>query len=149
MAFLWLLIFVVTILLNFIITDFMFLGISVGALIAIVLDFLGMPIVFQIIVFGIVAVFVTVVFYPKIKKKLNEGKGKIKNLEEKFIGIEFTLSKDVNGEVLINFKGSYWTFKNKKEPLKAGDKVVIVEMKGNKLLIEKVNPFRLESLYNE
>lgn len=140
---LWLGIFCATVILNFIIADFMFFGIAFAALVAVVLDLLKVSINFQIIIFGVLAVFLTMTLYPKIKKKLKASSANIKNLEEKYLGIEFILDVDVDGEVLLPFKGSYWTFKNRKKPLKSGEKVKIVTVDGNKLVIDKINPFRL------
>lgn len=143
---LWLCIFGFTVIINFIISDFMFLGVSIGALIGIILDTLKVSILFQIISFFIVIFLVTLMLYPKLKKNLQKGEDKVKNIEDKFLGMEFVLESDVNGEVLLFFKGTYWTFKRKGKPLKAGERVKIVGIEGNKLVIDKVNPFRLEKL---
>lgn len=121
----------------------MFFGVAFAALVAVVLDFLNVSINFQIIIFGVLAIFLTVTLYPRIKRKLKESSANIENLEEKYLGMEFILDVDVDGEVLLPFKGSYWTFKNRKEPLKSGEKVKIVTVEGNKLVIDKTNPFKL------
>ena len=143
---LWIGILGFTIIINFIISDFIFLGVSVGALIGIILSIFKISILLQIISFFIVMLLVTLMLYPKLKGALQKGGGEVKNIEDKFLGMEFILESDVNGEVLLFFKGTYWTFKNKGKPLKAGEKVKIVSIEGNKLIIDKVNPFRLEKL---
>ncbi|MGL5617387.1 MAG: NfeD family protein [Sarcina sp.] len=144
MVMIWLLVLIATILLNFIITDFIFLGITIGSLIALILDFLHFSIAFQIVAFGIVAVFITIVFYPKIKKKLKVNKNIVKNLDERYLGMQFILNEPIDGDTLILFKGSYWTFRNKTNPLEKGVLVEIIGIDGIKLIVEKANPFKLE-----
>lgn len=138
MEWIWLLVIVVAVILDLATSDFLFSGFSIGAVVALILDVIGISIIPQIIVFGVVGAVFTFTMYPIIKKKLKKDNVKLNLMEENYIGKEFVLEKEVIDEVLLKFQGSYWTFKTK-EPIECGKTVRVIAVEGNKLLIDKIN----------
>ncbi|MGL4739992.1 MAG: NfeD family protein [Sarcina sp.] len=138
MEWIWLIVIVVAVVLDLVTSDFLFSGFSIGAVVALLLDLLGVNIIIQIIVFGIVGAVFTFTMYPIIKKKLKKDNVRLNLMEENYIGQEFVLEKDVNDEILLKFQGTYWTFKTK-EPILKGESAKIIAVEGNKLLIEKIS----------
>ena len=76
--------------------------------------------------------------YPIVKKTIKKTVSKTLTMEEAYIGMEFTLTEDMDEKGKIKFQGVYWTVKNVGEPLKKGDLVQVIGIEGNKLLIGKV-----------
>lgn len=138
MEWIWLIVIVVAVVLDLVTSDFLFSGFSIGAVVALLLDLIGVSIIPQIIVFGIVGALFTFTMYPIIKRKLKKDNVRLNLMEENYIGKEFILEEDVADEILLKFQGTYWTFKTRK-PILKGQTVKIIAVEGNKLLIEEVN----------
>ena len=139
MQWIWLFVIIIAIILDIFTSDFLFAGFALGGLIGLIFSFIGIPILPQIIAFGIIGILFIFTLYPIIKKKMNKDKLGTKRMEETYIGRIVTLDKDLSDESLIKFDGIYWTFKTISGPMNSGDVIKIVKIDGNKLLVEKSN----------
>lgn len=119
-------------------SSFMFLWFAIGAIAAIVALVFNAPIGVQIVIFVAVSAVFMAVGYPIVKKTIKKTVKKTLTMEEAYIGREFTIEKDIDARANIKFEGIYWTVKNVGVPLKEGDRVQIIGIEGNKLLIVKV-----------
>ena len=139
MQWIWLFVIIIAIILDIFTSDFLFAGFALGGLIGLIFSFMGIPILPQIIAFGIIGILFIFTLYPIIKKKMNKDKLGTKRMEETYIGRIVTLDKDLSDESLIKFDGIYWTFKTISGPMNSGDVIKIVKIDGNKLIVEKSN----------
>ena len=139
MQWIWLFVIIIAIILDIFTSDFLFAGFALGGLIGLIFSFIGIPILPQIIAFGIIGILFIFTLYPIIKKKMNKDKLGTKRMEETYIGRIVTLDKDLSDESLIKFDGIYWTFKTISGPMNSGDVIKIVKIDGNKLIVEKSN----------
>jgi membrane protein implicated in regulation of membrane protease activity len=64
---------------------------------------------------------------------------KIPTTEQGYIGREFSVDEDVLDKATIKIDGVYWTVKNEGELIKKGDRVKVIGIEGNKIVIRKVN----------
>jgi len=119
-------------------SSFMFIWFAMGAIAAIIAMMLNASVVVQVIIFITVTAISMAVGYPIVKKTIKKTVGKTLTMEEGYIGIEFTITKDIDVKANIKFQGIYWTVKNVGKPLVKGDLVQVIGIEGNKLLIAKV-----------
>lgn len=138
MTWVWLILIVIALIIDFLTSDFLFSGFALGAFIALILNVIEVPLVAQIIIFGIVGVVFIFTVYPIIKKKISKDNLGTKVMEQNYIGRTLTLDKDLNDEALIKFEGIYWTFKSLDGYIQATSQVKIIEIQGNKLIIKKI-----------
>ena len=119
-------------------SSFIFIWFAIGAIAAIIAMVFNVSIMAQAIIFGAVSAIFMVIGYPIVKKTIKKTVTKTLTMEEGYIGIEFTITKDIDEKANIKFQGIYWTVKNVGKPLKKGDLVQVIGIEGNKLLIAKV-----------
>ncbi len=119
-------------------SSFMFIWFAMGAIVAIIAMMLNASVVVQVIIFITVTAISMAVGYPIVKKTIKKTVSKTLTMEEGYIGIEFTITKDIDVKANIKFQGIYWTVKNVGKPLVKGDLVQVIGIEGNKLLIAKV-----------
>ncbi|GAA0739446.1 NfeD family protein [Clostridium oceanicum] len=119
-------------------SSFMFIWFTIGAIIALIAQVLGLSFITQCILFAIVSIVLLIVGYPLVKKLILNNVENIEVTEKKYIGKIFTIDKDVDEKEYIKFRGIYWYVNNKGEMIKKGDKVKIIDVKRNRLIIEKV-----------
>ncbi len=119
-------------------SSFMFIWFTIGAIIALIAQVLGLSFITQCILFAIVSIVLLIVGYPLVKKLILNNVENIEVTEKKYIGKIFTIDKDVDEKQYIKFRGIYWYVNNKGEMIKKGDKVKIIDVKRNRLIIEKV-----------
>lgn len=136
MVWVWLLLIIIAVILDFSTSDFLFSGFALGSIIALVMSILDVSVSIQLITFAVIGIIFIFTAYPFVKKKLSKDKLDSKTMEENYIGRTFIVDKDITSEALIKFDGIYWTFKTK-EFIPRGTNVKIIEIQGNKLLIEK------------
>ncbi|MBP1864418.1 membrane protein implicated in regulation of membrane protease activity [Clostridium tetanomorphum] len=86
---------------------------------------------------GVSAVFIAI-GYPLAKEALNKTVIKTPTMEEGYIGRELLMEEDIEEKSMIKLDGIYWTVKNQGEPIVKGDKVKIIGIEGNKLIIKKI-----------
>ncbi|WP_300349012.1 NfeD family protein [Clostridium sp.] len=137
MVWLWLVVILLGVIIDYLSSDVLFVGFSFGALIGIVLAFFNVNVIFQFLFFSVITIFFFFYVYPKIKKKIKVDNIGTKTMEESYIGRKLTLDKDVNLSELVKFDGIYWTFKSLSGPLEKGTEVKIVGIEGNKILVKK------------
>lgn len=119
-------------------SSFMFIWFTIGAIIALIAQVLGLSFITQCILFAIVSIVLLIVGYPLVKKLILNNVENIEVTEKKYIGKIFTIDKDVDEKEYIKFRGIYWYVNNKGEMIKKGDKVKIIDVKRNRFIIEKV-----------
>lgn len=127
MLWLWVVVILAGIIIDYLSSDVLFVGFSFGALGGLVLAFLDVNVILQFILFSIITILFFFYVYPKIKRKI-----KVDNIGRKII-----LDENVEDSALIKFEGIYWTFKSVSGPLKKGTEVEIIGIEGNKILIKK------------
>ena len=86
--FLWAVIIIAAVTIDICSSNLLFVWFGLGALVAILLNVLGIPFVVQVIVFVLLGIILTLIFYPIFKKKLKEIP-KTLTREEEMIGKEF------------------------------------------------------------
>lgn len=139
MAWIWAGVFILTLVIEFITWEVVSIWFTLGSLIAFILSLCGVDsITVQIVVFLTVSVVTTICARPICKKFLDSNKGKT-NLDA-VIGKTYTLLKDITedsaGEIKINDVNWRVVSKNGVN-IKAGAKVKIIEVDGNKFIVEK------------
>ncbi|HNY74972.1 MAG TPA: NfeD family protein [Bacilli bacterium] len=140
MIWIWLGIFVLSVIIEAVEPDLVSIWFAAGALLAIILSIIpGVPFWVEIIVFLVVSFVLIFAIRPLAKKYLYKKEIK-SNIEEK-IGEKCVVIKAINelahGEVKLN--GVIWTAiaRNKKEVFEEQSVVTIVGIDGNKLIVEK------------
>ena len=110
-----------------------------GALVALILSALKMPVLIQVIAFLIVSLILVFVTRPLAEKYVN--KRAVKTNAESLIGKEAVVSEAINnlqqtGQVLVG--GQEWTARTEEnsEVIGAGTVVVIKRIEGVKLIVE-------------
>lgn len=137
MVWIWLIVIIACAIIDYLSSDFLFISFSIGAFAAIIITNLNLSIFIQFLTFGIVSILFLLLVYPKIKRKIKVDKLGTKTMEEEYIGRTLILSKEVNNTALIKYQGIFWTFKSVNGKLDKGEKVRIIGIEGNKILIEK------------
>ena len=137
MLWLWVVVILAGIIIDYLSSDVLFVGFSFGALGGLVLAFLDVNVILQFILFSIITIFFFFYVYPKIKKKIKIDNIGTKTMEQSYIGRKMILDENVEDLALIKFEGIYWTFKSVSGPLKKGTEVEIIGIEGNKILIKK------------
>ncbi len=140
MIWIWLGIFVLSVIIEAVEPDLVSIWFAAGALLAIILSIIpGIPFWVEIIVFLVIAFVLIFAIRPLAKKYLYKKEVK-SNIEEK-IGEKCVVIKAINelshGEVKLN--GVIWTAvaKNKGEAIEEQAVVTIIGVDGNKLIVEK------------
>jgi len=136
---LWIIVAAVALAIDLITSSFLFIWFTVGGIVAIVLALFSYPFSTQLITFIGLSSALMAVGYPIVKKTIKKTVPITPTMEEKYIGDEFHVDSDVNEKATIKFQGIYWTVKNEGEDIKKGDKVKIVGIEGNRLVIKKIN----------
>lgn len=134
---LWVLIGVVTLVVDLITSAFLFVWFTIGAIAAIIGYTVGASVAVQWILFLVVSAISMAIGYPLVKKVIRRSVPKVSTMEEGYIGRELTIDDNVIEKAQIKFDGIYWTVKNMGAPIRKGDKVQIIGIEGNKLLIKK------------
>ena len=134
MLWLWVVVILAGIIIDYLSSDVLFVGFSFGALGGLVLAFLDVNVILQ---FSIITILFFFYVYPKIKRKIKVDNIGTKTMEQSYIGRKIILDENVEDSALIKFEGIYWTFKSVSGPLKKGTEVEIIGIEGNKILIKK------------
>lgn len=137
MLWLWIVVILAGIIIDYLSSDVLFVGFSFGALGGLVLAFLNVNVILQFILFAIITILFFFYVYPKIKRKIKVDNIGTKTMEQAYVGRKLVLDESIEDSALIKFEGIYWTFKSVSGPLKKGTKVEIIGIEGNKILIKK------------
>jgi membrane protein implicated in regulation of membrane protease activity len=135
---LWVIVGAVAVAADLITSAFLFMWFALGAIAAIIALMLGFSFTIQIIVFLIVSVVSMLIGYPVVKRTLKKSVKVTKTTEQGYIGRKLTADEEITERARIKVDGIYWTVQKVGENIKKGDRVEIVGLKGNKLLIKKV-----------
>ncbi|MDP4143706.1 MAG: NfeD family protein [Bacillota bacterium] len=133
----WIIIAVVTLLIDVITSGFLFVWFTIGAIAAIIALNLGYPLDTQIATFVVVSCLFFAVGFPLAKKLIKKTVPKTKTMEEEYIGREFIAEGDISFREKAKIDGIYWTVQNNDKPIRKGDKYKIVSIQGNKLIVKK------------
>ena len=133
--FLWIVIIIAAVTIDICSSNLLFVWFGLGALVAILLNVLGISFVVQLISFVLIGIIATLIFYPIFKKKLKEIP-KTLTREEEIIGKEFIANTDIEDTGSVMIEGIYWTVINEGEAIKAGEKFIITGIVGTKFTIK-------------
>ncbi|WP_102399725.1 NfeD family protein [Haloimpatiens massiliensis] len=134
----WLIVGIGALLIDIVTSAFLFVWFTAGAIAAIICLTLGLSFSTQIIVFIIVSVLFMATGYPIVKKNMKRTVPKTKTMEEGYIGREIVSDQNIKEKGNLKVDGIYWTVENKGEEIELGDRIKIVGIQGNKLIIEKI-----------
>lgn len=138
MGLIWVAIIIIAVLVDIFTSIFLFSGFSIGGIVALIMEFLGVPLYVQVIAFSIIGILFIVLVSPKIKKAIqNNKKNTVKTTEEQLVGREIIAEKDIRDEELMLFEGVYWTFKNNGQFIEKGDSMKVIAIDGNKIIVKK------------
>ena len=140
----WIIISVVALVVDIATSAFLFLWFTIGGIAAIIALIFGSAVSIQIIVFIGVSAISMAIGYPLMKKTLRGTVSKTNTMEEGYIGREITVDEDLIEKAKVKIDGIYWTIKNIGDPVKKGDKISIIGIEGNKLIVEKLKIKELE-----
>ncbi|GKX65065.1 NfeD family protein [Inconstantimicrobium mannanitabidum] len=135
MIYLWVAIIIVSVIADIATSLMLFVWYGVGALVAAILELYGFGFGSQVVAFAVVGSILTIIFYPIFKRKL-KNIPKTLTREEQYIGTELVAKEDIdrNGRIMVD--GAYWSVINEGEPIKAGNKIKIIAIKGTKFLVK-------------
>jgi membrane protein implicated in regulation of membrane protease activity len=134
---LWIIIGAIAVAIDIITSAFLFMWFALGAIGAIIALMLGFLFTIQIIVFLVVSIVSMLIGYPVVKRTLKKSVKVTKTTEQGYIGRRLTADEEITEKARVKVDGIYWTVQKVGEDIKKGDKVQIVGLKGNKLLIKK------------
>ncbi|MBC2579475.1 NfeD family protein [Clostridium sp. DJ247] len=135
---LWLIIGVIALVVDIITSSFLFVWFTVGAIGAIVAEILGMSFVVQTVSFIGISAICMALGYPIVKKTIKKSVNPIPTREKTYIGKEFTITEEILETNSIKVDGVYWKLINEGPMIQKGDKIRIINIKGNKIIIKKV-----------
>lgn len=138
MIWIWLAIIIFCIFIDICSSSFLFVVFSIGALGALICNILELSILIQFTVFGIITSLFFIFIFPRVRRNIKESKISLKTMEQNYIGRTFVLPEKIKDTALIKYEGVFWTFKSKGGVIEKGEKVKIIGIEGNKLLIIKV-----------
>lgn len=134
---LWVIISILSVLIDIFTSAFILFCFAIGGIAAIVLMTFGYNIYFQIAAFTVVSIVSIAIFYPLTRKLLKKSIKKVPRMEESYIGKTETAMQDITDKAVIKINGIYWTVKNTGEEIYKNDKYTITGIEGNKFLIKK------------
>ncbi len=138
MVWVWAVLFIVTLVVEIVSVELVSIWFAFGSLIAFILALCKVGVTWQIVVFLVVSVVLLASLRWVCIKFLKNSKEKT-NLDS-LIGKSYKLLKDIEDEVPgeIKVNDVVWRAVTKNgENVKAGEKVKIIEVKGNKFIVEK------------
>jgi len=135
---LWIVIGVVTLVVDLITSSFLFCWFTIGAIAALIGHTAGASTGVEWVIFLTVSTIAMAIGYPLVKKVIKKSVPKVDTMEEGYIGRNLTIDEEVIEKAQVKVDGIYWTVKNMGTPIRKGDKVQIIGIEGNKLLIKKI-----------
>lgn len=134
---LWVAVSIVALLIDAITSSFFFAGFSVGGICALIAYTSEANFLTQFIVFGLVSAVAIFIEYFWFRKKIKRSIPITPRMEEEYIGKSIIAEEDIDEKGRIKLGGIYWTVENQGEPVKKGEKVKVISIKGNKIIIKK------------
>lgn len=139
MGLIWLIIAVVSVVIDVATSGFLFIGVGIGALLAMGAGALGLSLLIQFIICIIASALVIIFGYPKAKNLMHKTIPEDKGISQRYVGTDITVADDIGCgcEAKVKVGGIYWTARNEgNTPLKAGSTATIVQVIGNKVIIK-------------
>lgn len=136
--FLWVAIGVGGVAIDLVTSSLLFVWFTVGSLASLIALILNYSFTVQIITFIAVSALFMAIGYPLAKETLNKSVPKTPTMEEGYIGREITAEEDINDTALIKIDGIYWTVRVEGDSIRQGDKIKIIGIEGNKLVIKRI-----------
>lgn len=133
----WLLVVVIGVLIDLLNSSFLFVGFSIGALAALIINVFKLSILLQFVAFAVVSSLFFIFIFPKVRKNIKESHLGTNTMEQNYIGKAFILPKRIENTALMKYEGIFWTFKSESGVIEEGERVKIIGIEGNKLLIIK------------
>jgi membrane protein implicated in regulation of membrane protease activity len=117
---------------------FLFIWFTIGAIGAIIAQILNYSFLVQFIVFVVVSTVLMIICYPIVKKNIKKSVKPTPLREKTYIGKDIVVDEEMVKNNGVKVDGVYWNIKNREYVLKKGDRIKIVGMEGNKLIIKKL-----------
>lgn len=136
---LWIFIAAVALIIDIFTSNFFFVWFTIGAIAAIFTQILGYSIIIQSIIFLIISILSIAIGYPLVRKNIKATIKPTLLREQTYIGRKITVDDDMLNNNVVKIDGVLWQIYNIGDNISKGDKVKIVKLKGNKILIEKIN----------
>lgn len=133
----WIIIAAVAIIIDIVTSNFLFAWVTIGAIAAMIADFLGISFGVQVIIFLVINLITVLLGYPWIKKKFKKSVKRTPLMEETYIGRIMKAEEDIIEKARVKVDGIYWTVLNTGEEIKAGENFKIIGIEGIKLIIKK------------
>jgi membrane protein implicated in regulation of membrane protease activity len=134
----WIIIAIFAALVDLITANVFFVSFSFGSLAALLMYYFQLPLLIQVIAFIVISSISMIVSYAFVRKFFKKNVPVFKTKEEELIGKEIILDKDIENEGQIKVDGIYWLIRNAgEEPLKAGDRIKIINISENRLIVKK------------
>lgn len=134
---LWIIIAAVAIIIDIATSNFLFAWFTIGAIAAMIADFVGISFGVQVIIFLVINLITVSLGYPWAKKKFNKSVKRTPLMEETYIGRIMKADEDIIEKAKVKVDGIYWTVLNTGEEIKAGENFKIIGIEGIKLIIKK------------
>lgn len=134
----WLIIAIVAGAIDVLTSNFFFVLFSIGSIVAAICAGLGVPFLYQIIVFSIISLIAMIFGYPWLKKMYKMMHKRIPLMEETYIGKILIAEKDIETKAQIKVGGEYWTAVNEGEKITKNEKFEITGIDGIKLKIKRI-----------
>lgn len=125
-------------------SSFLFIWFTVSGIISMILAIVGFSFSTQLIVFIALSAILIAFCYPYVKKTIKKTVPNLPTMEKSYIGKEFICPENIDDKATIKYQGIYWTVKNQGEYIHQGDRVKIIGVEGNKLLLKKISKENLE-----
>lgn len=135
---LWIIVAAAALGIDLVTSSFLFIWFTIGGIVSITLALFDYSFATQLITFIAVSSILMAVGYPIVKKTIKKTVPVTPTMEEEYIGREFIVDTDIIEKATVKFEGIYWTVKNEGELISKGDKVKIIKIQGNKLIIKKI-----------
>ena len=133
----WIIIAAVAIIIDIVTSNFLFAWFTIGAIAAMIADFLGISFGVQVIIFLVINLITVSLGYPWVKKKFKKSVKRTPLMEETYIGRIMKAEEDIIEKARVKVDGIYWTVLNTGEEIKAGENFKIIGIEGIKLIIKK------------
>lgn len=137
--FFWIIIGTAALLIDLFTSSFLFVWFTIGAIVAAGSEMFKVSFMMQIILFIFISIITMLIGYPLVKKSIKNDECQKLPVDQNYVGEEFTVDRDIDIEAIVKFQGVFWRSENKGASISKGDKVKIVEVNGNKLIIQKIN----------
>lgn len=134
---LWIIISVMALVLDIATSAFLFVWFTVGGIAALIALIFNYSFTIQLIIFIAFSAISMGIGYPIVRKSLGRTVKKTSTMEESYLNREIAVDEDFIDTARVKIDGIYWTVKNSGEPVKKGDKVIIIGIEGNKLIVKK------------